>query len=339
MTSTMPTVDEVRTVVQVAGLAPSVHNTQPWRFTWDGAGLDLREEMSRALPVLDPSGRERVLSCGAAALQAELAFAEFGWATDVTLLPEGERAEVLARLRITGRKEATAEEHALVAAAARRTTDRDPYQPRQIPVDVLARLRAAAECQGAWLRVVDPVRDEVTVDVLSAHADDLQRRDPAYLAELACWRTETGVQGVRTRALPEVPHEERGSNLSLRDFDAASGPGDARRRSSEPPRAENPSVVVLGTGGDGRRDWLIAGRATARVLLQATVENVAAQPLTAVLEVSATRARLRSSLCLVGHPQMVLRLGYGTHGPVSGRLPVDQILDVLPGSRSPSQRR
>ena len=43
-------------VVELAALAPSVHNTQPWSFTWDGASLGVREDPTRALPVLDPSG-------------------------------------------------------------------------------------------------------------------------------------------------------------------------------------------------------------------------------------------------------------------------------------------
>jgi hypothetical protein len=67
---------------------------------------------------------------------------------------------------------------------------------------------------------------------------------------------------------------------------------------------------------------------TARVLLAATVECLAAQPLTAVLEVPQTRAHLRRALGAVGHPQMVLRVGYGTRGPASHRLPVDQVLEL-----------
>jgi hypothetical protein len=79
---TAPTAEEVRTVVELAGLAPSVHNSQPWRFAWDGRALELREDRTRALPVLDPSGRERVLSCGAALLGAQLALDELGCAAD-----------------------------------------------------------------------------------------------------------------------------------------------------------------------------------------------------------------------------------------------------------------
>ena len=53
---------DLRAVVELASLAPSVHNTQPWRFTWDGRALSLYDDAARALPVLDPTGRERLLS-------------------------------------------------------------------------------------------------------------------------------------------------------------------------------------------------------------------------------------------------------------------------------------
>jgi hypothetical protein len=326
--STRPTLEDVRTVVELAGLAPSVHNSQPWRFVWDGTALEVHEDSSRGLAVLDPSGRERVLSCGAALLNARLGWAELAWTCSVELLPDG-GPTLLARLVPDGRRPPTPQEHELAAAAVRRATDRDPYDDRPIPEEVLTRLRAAAEEEGGWLRVVDDARDEVVLEVLLAHADAAQRGDPAYLAELETWRTGSGEVGVPDKALPTVPSGGRGSSLSLRDFDAGHpGMTPAADPTGQPP-AEHPVVLVLGTEDDTRRDWLLAGQALGRLLLHATVAGVAAQPVTSVLEVPVLRARLRTQLGLVGFPQMVLRAGYGTAGPASHRLPVDRVLEVI----------
>lgn len=324
MPPTTPTVDEVRGVVGLAVLAPSVHNSQPWRFRWDGAALEVVEDASRALPAIDQSGRERVLSCGAALLHAELALAELGWATRTTELPGD---DVLARVEVTGRREATPRQHLLAAAIARRTTDRDPYASRPVPQTAVEVLRSEAEVEGGWLRHVTPLDDEVALEVLLARADAEQRRDPAYLAELRAWRTVAGPTGVPDAGLPTVTAGDRASSLALRDFDAGRATGGAPTGDRQP-AAEHPAVVVLGTPGDSRADWLQAGRVTARVLLAATVEGLAAQPLTAVLEVPRTRALLRRALGAVGQPQMVLRIGYGTRGPASRRLPVEGILQV-----------
>ena len=319
--------DDVRTVVELAGLAPSVHNSQPWRFSWDGEALELREDPRRGLQVLDPSGRERVLSCGAALLNARLALAELGRAVAVALLPDGDDGEVLARLVPGEAADVAPEDHELAAAAVRRATDRDPYDERPVPDDVLAALRAAAVQEGGWVHVVPTGPGEVDLDVLLAHAEAAQTADPDYLTELESWRTESGDVGVPTAALPTVPAAQRGSSLSLRDFDAGHG-GASAGQADGPPVPEHPTVLVLGTDEDTRRDWLLAGSALQRVLLVGTVHGVAAQPITSVLEVPVLRERLRSALGLRGHPQMVLRAGYGTHGPVTHRLPVDEVLEL-----------
>jgi hypothetical protein len=89
----------------------------------------------------------------------------------------------------------------------------------------------------------------------------------------------------------------------------------------------------MGTEGDDRYAWLQAGRALGRLLLHATAAGLAASPLTQALDWPATRTRLRGRLSLVGHPQMLLRMGYPSDapsGPVSGRRPVAEVLRFVP---------
>ena len=100
-----------------------------------------------------------------------------------------------------------------------------------------------------------------------------------------------------------------------------------------PPDVERPTVVLMGTDGDDRYAWLLAGRALGRVLLGATAAGVAASPLTQALDWPATRTRMQQRLSLVGHPQMLLRMGYPpeTAGQaVSGRRPVADVLRFEP---------
>lgn len=321
---------DLRTVVELASLAPSVHNTQPWRFSWDGTALSVYEDPTRALPVLDPDGRERRISCGSAVLMARIAFAQLGYAVETSLRGAPRDPQLLARIAVTGRAEASEAEHELAQAIPRRTTDRDPFDDRQVPDATRAALMAAAEQEGAWLRFIGQESSAETVElqVLLSHADDSQRHDPAYLAELAAWRRDREAEGVPSRALPSVPAELRGSTWAVRDFDVASHA--EAHAAGEPPRPEHPAIVVLGTPGDTPEDWLAAGQALGRVLLRATVDHIAAQPMTQVLEVPVLRARMRHVLGGVGHPQMLLRLGYGHVGPTSRRRPPEETLTVVP---------
>jgi hypothetical protein len=90
---------------------------------------------------------------------------------------------------------------------------------------------------------------------------------------------------------------------------------------------ERPAVLLLGTMNDDRTAWLSAGRALGRLLLRITDAGLVASPLTQALDWPATRAQLRTRLSLVGHPQMLLRLGYpATPGAATGRRPVAEVL-------------
>ena len=318
-------------VLDLAALAPSVHNTQPWSFTWDGTTLRLHEDLARALPVLDGSGRERLLSCGAAVLHARLAFAALGYDVETQVLPDAERPDLVAALAVRGRRAATTEEQELAAAIPKRATERDAFDDEQVDDTATAALQQAAEQEGAWLRRVDhgPAGSDAVLElqVLLSAADGAQREDPRYLAELATWR-RTSTTGVADRALATVPAEDRAPTWVGRDFDAA-GPARPAGGASGPPPAEHPVVLVLGTTGDLRVDWVTAGQALGRVLLRATVLGLAAQPLTQVLEVPALRARARHALGLVGHPQVVLRVGHGHTAPTSRRRPASASTTLL----------
>ena len=321
---------DLRAVVELAALAPSVHNTQPWRFTWDGQVLSLYDDAARALPVLDPTGRERVLSCGCALQHARLALTDLGHGSQVELLPDPAEERLLARITVEGQAVPTELDRRLVAAVPRRVTDRDPFADRPVPAPAREAMRAAAEAEGAWLRFVgeDGQDDAVELQVLLSHADDSQRRDAAYLQELADWRREQDAEGIPSRALPTVPPERRGSSWVPRDFDGRSR-DPSQAGGAEPPVPEHPSVFVLGTRGDDRQDWLVAGQALARVLLQATADGLAAQPLTQVLEVPVLRGRMRHALGVLGHPQMLLRVGFGSAAPTSSRRPAESILTLI----------
>jgi len=321
-------------VVAAATRAPSIHNTQPWRFTASGDRLELHRDRERALPVLDRSGRQQVISCGVAVEFAAVALRAAGVDADVELLPSAEDPDHLATVRVAAPREVTPDDTALADAIGRRHTERAPFLPRAVPDWLLERVQADAGPLGVWVRTVTGSDEELATAFLVSRAEELERSDPEYLAELERWlRTDpAAVDGIPVGAVPEEDPATRPSNWLVRDFVAGSRvrhdflpAGDP---AAPPPEVERPTVVLLGTDGDDRTAWLLAGRALGRLLLAATVEGLVTSPLTQALDWPATRTRMRARLSLVGYPQMLLRMGYpSTPGaPVSGRRPVSEVL-------------
>ena len=322
--------DELRLVAQFAALAPSVHNTQPWRFVADGDVLEVRADPSRALSYLDQDQRQLHLSCGAAVEFARLAIRSLGYACTVELMPLDDDPALIARLTPGPSAPTTSVERALIDAAPRRYTDRGSYADGPIPDEVMHRLSSAVAADGCWLRTLGSRDDRLAAIRLLSTAEEVESQDSAYQRELADWRRDGAASdGIPVRAYRSAwSDDHRVTDVPLRDFsgwNAHPEPGN-----DSPPDVERDTLVLLGTDGDEPREWVRAGVALADLLLTLTDANLVCQPLGPVMDIPVTRAQLRHSLNLVGHPQMLLRMGEGGGRPTTGRRLVKEFFTVEP---------
>ena len=304
----------------MATLAPSMHNTQPWRFRVSRASqtIELYADPSRMLRHADPNGRAVHIACGAALLNLRLAVRVAGREPVVRLLPDAGRPLLLAALRLGGPcrpSEADSELHAAIPA---RHTNRQPFSNRPIPPGVLADLAEAAAAEGAVLRFADHAETVRLLGLISDAERDLLA-SPAYREELARWvGGHRRRDGIPTDALgPRDP----GGRTPTRDFT----PG-RHQPASYAWFEETPQLAVLSTAGATRADWVRAGQALQRALLTATLRGIAASPLTQPLE-TADAWQVRDPHVGGETPQMILRLGYGLPVPGTPRRPVTDVLD------------
>jgi hypothetical protein len=312
-------------VVELARHAPSVHNTQPWSFAAEGDALTLRGDDTRRLRVLDPDARQQTVSCGAALFLVRLGLRLQGFDPVVEVLRRA--GGPLARVRAVPGADASTDEAALERAARDRHTQRGKFEDRAVDAAVVSSLSDAVEQEGAWVRWLRTPAEQIPVAVLLTHADDVETADQAYRDELAEWtaRPEEAGDGLTAEAV-DLGAPVRGTDLRLRDFAAHDGADREAGAAAEPPPVEHPLVAVIGTGGDGPADWLVAGQALCALLLRAEAAGVQASPLGQVLDQPWSRRRLAGELGLVGHPQMVLRLGYARPGPATPRRPVQDLM-------------
>ncbi|BCJ48928.1 NAD(P)H nitroreductase [Actinoplanes sp. NBRC 14428] len=283
--------------------APSVFNTQPWRWRIAGDTMTLRADRSRALAATDPDGRLLLLSCGAALHHARVALAAAGHQAAVERLPEPGDPDLLARITFTGEKPADARAAGLVAAAAVRRTDRRAYGDRPVTEEQLTGLRRVVEAEGAYLHTVRP--DQMPMLGISAElAGEAERLDPAYREELERWTARPAHTGDGVPPSTAVRPALR--RVPVRDFVPD---GQAGLDAGDGYDAGAAYVIVFGLS-DRPADLLQAGEALSALLLTATADGLATAPLSDAVEVEWPRQLLRGLLAGIGEPYVAVRLGY-----------------------------
>jgi nitroreductase len=322
-----------------AALAPSVHNTQPWRWRIEGGVADLYPDTRRQLRVTDPDRRLLTLSCGAALHQAGVALAAAGIGADISRLPDPENDDRrstplpsgvglghLARITVTGRVPITAAALRQLSTSRIRHTDRRPLLDQALPAEAVSAMRTTAGTYGIGLHLL--TRDQV-IELASAtsRSQDDEVHDDAARAELDAW-TDPGRPagaGVPDSAIPDrtVP-----TTVPMRDFGHLGS-------LAIPAGHDNAATYVILYGlAEQPRSWLRAGEALDAIWLTATEHDIALLPLSAAVESPATREVLHRLLAGLGYPYLSLRLGIADASlPVTvrtPRLPAEANIDVLP---------
>ncbi|GAA3507644.1 hypothetical protein FHR32_007384 [Streptosporangium album] len=327
------TTEEISSVlhraVQAAVWAPSVHNTQPWSFTIDGGEIALRSDSGRKLRLGDATGRELLISCGAALMNVRLALRALCYETQVRVLPDPDRPALLATVRMGA--PAVPDEHIrlLHAEIERRRTHRAGFTELPMPDRLVENFVSQASAEGARLT---PVRSEAAVRViagLTCVAQDVQSEDRLFTLEMIRWSQPPGSsrrEGVPAQGYPREPEPTR-PRFAQRDYAHGRPWGsDSDQSVSTSPG----TVAVLTTAGDSREDWITAGQALQRVLLHASAYDVSAAFHTQALEMFHLREFLRQELLSGEYPQMIMRLGFAIDESEGVRRPVTEVLEERP---------
>jgi len=331
------TAEEIaRYVVARAVWAPSVHNTQPWRFTVDGGpGISLHADAGRRLTAADPDGREMMISCGAALFTVRLALRDLGYVPETTVLPDPGQPALVAR--VTWRERAAADEfeRRLAGHVLTRRTHRGAFDPEPLPPDTLAALRAAAAREGAALRIVadDGRRAALAAAVQSAEHE--LRRNGERLRELARWTPAPGSacrDGVPATSYP-ARAEHTLPDFPGRDFARGHGWGMPPLSPATSHRAAG-VAGLLTTGADRPADWVNAGQALQRILLTASTCGAAVALHSQPLELPWLREFIRTQLSDGACPHLVLRIGLVTQVAVSVRRDPGDVLFPIGGDRA-----
>ncbi|MFF3110926.1 Acg family FMN-binding oxidoreductase [Kitasatospora sp. NPDC057904] len=295
-------------LVAAAAAAPSIHNTQPWRFHLDTVHRTFEVHAARRhpLPHTDPDGRAVHLSIGAALCNLAAAAVHLGWEPVVRLLPQPDLAGPLATVRLAGApRAALLRRPDLYRAIWRRRSSQLPFLPDPVPGPVLAELAEAARSDGARLRHPDAA-ERARLLALTAEAEQRSAADPERRAESrSCLASPGAAEGLPVYALGA---QDSSGRLPMRAF---AGPADGVPGERAPFEPE-PQLLLLTTRHDGPADRLRAGQALQHVLLLLTLHGLRASFLHQALEWPDLRDRMTGAGR--GAAQMLLRIGYGPAG-------------------------
>jgi hypothetical protein len=314
-------------VIELACRAPSVHNSQPWRWrVVDDATIELYADRHRQLPVSDPSGRNLALSCGAAVHHAFVSAQALGLTASIELMPDRDHADHLATISLSSGTPTEAALESLRDLGERRT-DRRRFTSWPVPDSRLDHLAKAAAGWGAHALPIKDVSARFRTEELMKRALAIQAGDPRFADEQRTWIAHSPVDGMPLAStLPPVngrPPTHPGRFDYARD---AAAPG------IDPVVESSDGLVAICSAADDQRSWLEAGESLSALWLQATHDGLSAVPLSQVVEVSETRESLHQDVFDgMAHPQVLVRVGWSetTRAPLepTPRRTVDEVME------------
>ena len=319
--------NKLRELVRLATLAPSSHNTQPWKFKIAADNIQIYPDRTRRLPAVDPDDRELWISLGSALENLLVAAEHFGYHPEATYHLAGTAADhITVALEKTGAVPAS--RAGLFEAIRTRQCTRREFDGQPVPTQRLDQLSAAATGAGIAPLLftgaaMEPLLEYVKVG--NAH----QMTDDKFKTEMVHWVRFNDREALASRD----GLLGRGSgNPSLPRWVAQLFIGSALNAQTQDKKDElnirsSAGLLLFTSQRNDPAAWLDTGRAHERFALLATALGLKNSYINQPCEVPELRAQVQTHLSLNGgFPQLLARFGYGPAMPRSLRRPVSEVL-------------
>lgn len=301
MPATIVETEVIEDAVTAACRAPSLHNSQPWRWVLNDGELRLLLDRDRVLST-DRAAREAVISCGAALDHLRTAMLARGWQPHIDRFPNPKNPDHLASITFTAAQCVADRVRRRAEAIWVRRTDRLPFSGSTEWDRIEPALAAAIDEPAVHLDVLpDDARPRLAY--ATELAEDLRRYDSRYHDELYWWTAPyEASEGIPYSALVSKSEGER---VGIdRAFPTTHQP---ERRSAIP--EDHATILLLSTDDDSRAGALAAGEALSTILLECTVHDLATCPVTHLTELRVTRDLVQTLVERDAAPQVLIRVG------------------------------
>lgn len=317
-----------REMLSLATLAPSGHNTQPWKFSVASNTIRIYPDLTRRVPAVDPDDRELWISLGGALGNLLVAAQHAGYQTETDYALHGTTEDHIAvRLKKTGVK--PARQSLLFGAIPLRQCTRNEYDQKAVPTADLKKLETAATGEGVIpMLFTGSAAMEPLLEYVNA-GNNRQMTDDAFKSELIGWirfsngEADEKMDGLASRAMgnPSLPRW-----LAQLFIGGMLTPKSQNKKDEGFVRSSSGLMLFVSQKND-KAAWIETGRAYERFALLSTALNIKNAFMNQPCEVPELRAQVQSHLNLNGaFPQLLARFGHSPAMPRSLRRPVEQVL-------------
>lgn len=274
--------DQMKFLLGYAILAPSSHNTQPWKFSIrEKGGIDVFADPNGWLRVADPDQRELNLSIGCAIENLLVAARHFGFESSVRYLPDPDNSDYVASVSLVKSARNDIEENSrLFRAITERHTNHKNYENRSIEPGVLQFLEGMCDDADLGLYLTTNGEFRKKFDELVVRSDAATFSNPAFREELAYWIGQ-GVFGT-SWLMSQI------GRLAMAYLNF----GELVARGDEAALMSAPVIGVISTVADSRINRIRAGQIFERIYLSATALGIGVRPMSQVCEVPKIRQEL-----------------------------------------------
>ncbi|AOP36315.1 hypothetical protein A0128_20040 [Leptospira tipperaryensis] len=313
-------------LIRYATLAPSGHNSQPWKFSLKGNTIRIFPDFTRRLHVVDPDDRELYISLGCALENLLVASEQAGYIPEIEYFPEKEEKDCI---RVILKKGISNKNETLFRAIPLRQSTRNEYDGKSLSSSEFKKLESTPKSKTIHnLVFTDKKQIEPLIEYIK-EGDQIQISDPAYYKELKDWirfsESEAIAKGdglaTRCTGNPSVP---RWFGQFLMDAIVS---GKSQGNADEKLIRSSSGMMIFTSEQNDREAWIEVGRAFEQWTLLATSLNIKSAFMNQPAEVPKLRAQLKEHLNLgTAYPQLIARFGYSQRMPNSPRRPLEQVL-------------
>jgi nitroreductase len=328
-------------------LAPSSHNTQPWRFLTDETNFDITIYLNRKfiLPASDVDGRQATISIGCAAeniMSGALYYGYFGIVEFLTddktkIKPSPQSEDLLIPIvKIKFQESDLEAPQNILKAIFERKVTRAEYDPtKQIPDNILESIQKMTDGEETKLHIITDSLRRLSIAEFQSQADAYVINSPKFSKELGEWllpnnsESYLGMPGIGFGLQDDEAqrlHNGLSGKLPLQPED-----GLKFAMGGKVFIEKSPMIGIITTKKDNIESWLKAGGIFEKIFLELTNQGIQVAVHAGITEVSLIKKIFSLTLGTNRYITVLFRAGYvkkeaDNKRLFSPRLPLREVL-------------